>query len=114
VKVATLAAAMAPYQPTRDPSTFPIASPWSSTELQDLVFRDVFGVDAPLPNSREAAMRLDPVARARNLFCATISRMPLRVANVDGILPPADQPTGSTAPTAPWAPGCGWSGPSTT
>lgn len=91
----TLTAALAPFTPVpvQDPSAFPFASPWSSDELEELLFRDVFGVDAPLPNSRQAAMRLDPVQRGRNLFCTTISRMPLRAATADGVLPPEQQPT---------------------
>lgn len=99
----TIQAAFEPLVPVRDPSTFPIASPWSSSELADLVFKDVFGFDAPIPNSREAAMRLDAVARCRNLLCTTISRMPLRAASApagawltgteDYLLPPDQQPT---------------------
>lgn len=93
LKVPTIEAAIAPYVPVQDPSTFPIATPWGQSELEELLFRDVFGVDAPMPNSREAAMRLDAVARCRNLLCTTISRMPLRAATVTGFLPPAEQPT---------------------
>lgn len=61
-----------------DPSTFPIASPWSSSNLQRIVFDDIFGSELPA-NTREAAMRLATVARARNLVCATVSRLPLQV-----------------------------------
>lgn len=59
-----------------DPSTYPIASPWSSSDLQRLVFEDIFGTDIP-PNTRATAMRLPAVARARNLLCSTIGRLPL-------------------------------------
>jgi hypothetical protein len=61
---------------TTDPSTLPIASPWSSSTLQRVVFEDVFGSTLP-ENTRAAAMRLAPVSRARNLLCASIARFPL-------------------------------------
>lgn len=61
---------------TTDPSTLPIASPWSSSNLQRIVFEDVFGSTLP-ENTRAAAMRLSPVSRARNLLCASIARHPL-------------------------------------
>lgn len=60
-----------------DPTTLPIASPWSgSSHLQRLVVDDVFGSEVPT-NSRGSAMRLPPVARGRNLLVSTISRFPL-------------------------------------
>lgn len=60
-----------------DPSTLPIASPWSSsTNLQRIVFEDIFGSDLPV-NTRAAAMRLSAVARARNLLVSTIAGFPL-------------------------------------
>lgn len=60
-----------------DPSTFPIATPWGSSDLQKLVFQDVFGSDLPC-NTRAAAMQLPPIARARNLIVGTLARFPLR------------------------------------
>lgn len=59
-----------------DPSTFPIASPWSSSTLERIVAEDVFGSELPV-NTRAAAMRIPAVARARNLLVSTICRMPL-------------------------------------
>lgn len=60
-----------------DPSTFPIASPWSTSDnMQRLVFEDVFGTNIPI-NTRAAAMRLGAVAAARNKIVSAISRMPL-------------------------------------
>lgn len=59
-----------------DPSTYPISSPWSSSDLQRIVFEDVFGSDIP-ENTRSNAMRLPAVSRPRNLLCSTISRLPL-------------------------------------
>jgi hypothetical protein len=59
-----------------DPSTLPIASPWSSSTLERIVAEDVFGSELPV-NTRAAAMRIPAVARARNLLVSTICRMPL-------------------------------------
>ena len=59
-----------------DPSTFPIASPWSSNQLQRIVFEDVFGTEIPI-NTRGAAMELSAVAAARNQLVSAICRMPL-------------------------------------
>jgi hypothetical protein len=62
---------------TTDPSTLPIASPWSgSSHLQRLVVEDVFGTEVPI-NTRGSAMRVPAVARGRNLLVSTISRFPL-------------------------------------
>lgn len=59
-----------------DPSTLPIASPWSSSTLERIVAEDVFGTELPI-NTRAAAMRIPTVARARNLIVGTICRLPL-------------------------------------
>lgn len=71
----------------------PIASPWSTSHLEKLLVEDVFPGGIPPLNSRTSAMRLDPIARARNLLVTTISRMPLKLANVEGPLPHEEQPT---------------------
>lgn len=73
-----------------DPSTFPIASPWSSQDLQRIVFEDIFGTDVPA-NTRSAAMRIPAIARARNLLCTAAARARLVGLRVD-------QP----APTPSW------------
>lgn len=76
-----------------DPYNMPIATPWSSSTLNDIVWSDIFGADALPGNSRTAAMRIPAIKRARGLICNKISEFPLRVAGPDGILDPADQPT---------------------
>ena len=76
-----------------DPSTFPIASPWSSSTLERIVAEDVFGSTLPV-NTRAAAMKIPTVARARNLLAATISRYPLvQLAAGDTVVDRAAQPT---------------------
>lgn len=65
-----------------DPSTLPIATPWSKSHLEKVLAQDVFGQDVPV-NTRSAAMRIPSVARARNLVVSSICRMPL-VDQVDG------------------------------
>lgn len=59
-----------------DPARYPFTSPWSSNNLQRLVFEDVFGADVP-ENTRAAAMSIPALARGRNLLVTTISRLPL-------------------------------------
>lgn len=73
-----------------DPSTYPIASPWSSSTLQRIVFEDIFGSDIPV-NTRSAAMKIAAVARARNLIVSTICRQPLVALRGTEQLP--EQPT---------------------
>lgn len=64
--------------PNRDPGTYPIATPWGSSELERWVFADALGIDeANLPIGRAAAMRLPPVARGRNMIVSSISACPL-------------------------------------
>lgn len=73
-----------------DPSTYPIASPWSSSDLNRIVAADVFGSDLPV-NTRAAAMRLPALARARNLLVSTIARLPLQ--QLAGQTPASVQPS---------------------
>ncbi|HWU23108.1 MAG TPA: phage portal protein [Nocardioides sp.] len=73
-----------------DPSTYPIASPWSSSQLNQIVADDVFGGAVPI-NTRAAAMRIPAVARARNLLVSSIARNPLVALRVDQRVTP--QPT---------------------
>lgn len=75
--------------PVTDPATLPIVSPWSSNDLQRIVFDDIFGAEAPL-NTRSAAMRIPAVARARNLVVSTICKLPLQL--VTGQTPEGEQP----------------------
>lgn len=67
----------AAFTGTVDPSTLPIASPWSSSHLQRLMMLDIFGTDVPVLNDRASAMRLPAIARGRNLIVSSISDMPL-------------------------------------
>lgn len=64
--------------PAYDPSRFPIASPWSSSDLARIIASDWAGVDAP-DNTRSGAMKIPAVARARNLIVSTLSTTPLVV-----------------------------------
>lgn len=77
-----------------DPATYPIASPWASSEnLQRIVFEDIFGSTIPL-NTRSAAMRLSPISRGRNLLCTSIARNPLvQLAAGTAVADRTDQPT---------------------
>lgn len=74
-RVEAVLASLSPV--TTDPATLPIASPWSTSNLQRIVAEDVFGTAIPL-NTRSAAMRIPAVARARNLVVSTICRLPMR------------------------------------
>jgi len=62
--------------PMLDPTTYPLATPWASGELNRIVADDVFGNQVPI-NTRNAAMRIPAVARSRNLLVSTIARFPL-------------------------------------
>lgn len=74
-----------------DPSTLPVASPWSSGDLSPVVAADIFGTTPP-SNSRAAAMKLPPVARARNLIVSTGCRIPLRAYAGETQRPDGDAP----------------------
>jgi hypothetical protein len=75
-----------------DPSTLPYATPWGQSDLQRLVFEDVFPGGIPC-NSRSAAMRIPAVARARNLIVSTICPLPLEVFRKDVKLDDTAQPS---------------------
>lgn len=88
-----------------DPTTFPMASPWSDSEFANgLLFDDVFGADSGIVTvSRAAAMRIPAIARGRNLMVQTIARYSLEAAegSVDGTTPGArlaEQPEWLTYP----------------
>lgn len=82
---------------TIDPATLPIASPWTTSTLQRLVFEDIFGTDVPPVGTRAAAMRIPPIARGRNLLVSTICRMPLVRLTAGQTLPAADDQAGIAA-----------------
>lgn len=69
-----------------DPSTLPIASPWTTSSLERVIFEDILGSimdpDVPL-NSRAAAMRIPAIARARNLICTAAARAVLKALKAD-------------------------------
>lgn len=66
----------AAFVPT-DPSTLPIATPWTPTAaLERAIFRDIYG-DVAQPIGRTAAMRLAPTSRARNMLASMVARCPL-------------------------------------
>lgn len=70
---------------TVDPATLPISSPWSSGDLQRIVFEDIFGTAIPA-NTRASAMQLPAISRARNLLVTTICRFPLAAYRADARL----------------------------
>jgi len=69
-----------------------LASPWTDVQLAQIVYSDVFGGIAPQPLSRLEAMGIPALAKARNLICSTIAKLPLRVLNAKGVLSDTDQP----------------------
>lgn len=85
----------AAFTGTVDPSTLPIASPWSSSHLQRLMLNDIFGTDVPVLNDRASAMRLPAIARGRNLIVSSISDMPL--IGLAGATPLAKNPSWMTS-----------------
>lgn len=77
--------------PSYDPSRFPVASPWSSSDLARIIASDWAGVDAPA-NTRGEAMKIPGIARARNLIVSTLASAPLEVHD------PVDQVVANAAP----------------
>ena len=69
------------------------SSPWTEGQLQAIVWSDIY--DAPLlgPLTRDEAMRVPAMNKARNLICPAIARLSLWAHNADGRLPTPDQPT---------------------
>lgn len=69
-----------------------ISSPYTPQQLQGIVLGDLFnGVEFPL--TREDAMRVPSVAKARNLLAPLIGRQPLVALDNTGVLPPNKQPS---------------------
>lgn len=67
------------------------ASPWAEGSLAPIA-HDLFGGDrADLPLSREEAMSIPAVIKARNLLVSTIAKFPLKALDKDGEL--KEQPT---------------------
>ena len=70
-----------------------LASPWAEPgNLISFVAPDIFGAEiaAKLPLTRESALSIPAVARARNLLVSIIAALPLVAQNKDGVL--ANQP----------------------
>src|SRR5690349_7276526 len=87
-------AIQAAYTPVPiDPSTLPIVSPWSTTELPQIVAEDIFGLNLP-ENTRSAALRIPTVKRARNLIVNSISPLPLFALRRGQQLPALDDTAG--------------------
>lgn len=68
-----------------------IASPWSPHTLAPVLAEDILGVTGAPSVTREAAMQVPAVARARHILTSTVARLPLRVMDVRGAL--QQQPT---------------------
>jgi hypothetical protein len=69
-----------------------IQSPWTSGALQSFVFPDIFGSDIAVPLTRNLAMGIPAVARARHLVAGSIAKCPLEAYRGDQLLSLADQP----------------------
>lgn len=75
-----------------------LASPWAdSSHLNSVVWSDIFGTE-DLPITRAEAMAIPAVARARNILCSTLGRLPIRAGTVtstspEEFTPAATQPT---------------------
>lgn len=60
-----------------------IASPWSTGQVTQIVWADIIGDPDRWPLTRAVAIQVPAVARARNLLCGAIARLPLRAVRVD-------------------------------
>lgn len=54
-----------------------ISSPWTTSQLQPIVWADIFGADVPRTVSRKSALRVPAIAKGRALIVGTLSRQPL-------------------------------------
>lgn len=61
-----------------------IVSPWSQNQLSQVVWSDIFGVDANTV-TRAEAMSIPAVAKARQLLVSTIAKYPLIVLDSDDV-----------------------------
>jgi hypothetical protein len=86
--------ASSPLEPPNGVQVVPqLASPWaddSNLGVVSMVWSDLFGTDN-LPMSRAEAMSVPAIARARNIVCATLARIPFTVTDRAG----ADVPSGT-------------------
>lgn len=72
--------------PPRAPTA--IRSPWSTGDLSQIVWADLFGNEADFPLTRAAAIQVPAVARARHSLVGAIARLPLRAVRVDAAVDP--------------------------
>lgn len=63
-----------------------IVSPWSAGQLSQIVWSDIFGVEAA-PVNRLEAMSIPAVAKARQILCSQAARLPLVALDVNGLTP---------------------------
>lgn len=72
-----------------------MASPWQEGSLTAMVASELIGKDIvdALPMSRDEAIKIPAVSKARNLLVSSISRLPLRAMREDTVLAAEDQPT---------------------
>jgi len=88
--------------PPRGPTA--IRSPWSTGDLSQIVWADLFGGDETAwPLTRAAAIQVPAVARARHLLAGTVARLPLRAVRIDTPVDP--QPnwlTRTDGTMSPW------------
>jgi hypothetical protein len=79
-----------------------IVSPWQTGQLSQIVWSDIFGVEAAVI-SRTEAMTVPAVVKARNILTSQVARFPLRVYDVDGESPQQpDWLTGTSSQISPF------------
>ncbi|MBP2390108.1 phage portal protein [Aeromicrobium fastidiosum] len=83
-------------------ASIPIGSPWADSNLQRVMFEDMFGAGVQQPVTRTVAMSVPPHARGRNRLVSTIQDFPLvelDEATESGVQPLWAQSTsGTTSP----------------
>jgi hypothetical protein len=73
------------------PHNIPVGSPWAPGDLHRIVTADIFGL-TELPITREVAIGIPAVARARHLLVGAIAQLPLRAVDANNALLP-EQPS---------------------
>jgi hypothetical protein len=65
-----------------------MVSPWQEGSLTQIMFSDLVGQDLAdnLPLNRNEALSVPAVAKARNLLCSQIARLPLKALDSNGVL----------------------------
>lgn len=69
-----------------------IRSPWTTGQLQQLVWGDLLDVET-LPVTRAEAMTVPAVVKARHILVTYLAGVPLRAMRGDAVLPDAEQPS---------------------